>query len=337
MTKKKILYLVVFCFTFVVFSVFKPETECIQAQNKTEGNEDTVSVKKPENKEYNQRCFKCHGKTIYEAMSPDSSKILKLRMYSNCIISEKMFYSSNHLSFKCTDCHSEDYTTFPHKGELRFEEKPNCIDCHGGDPKYEQFQFEKINDEFLKSVHSTKHSATFNCWMCHDPHSYKTNAGTQQEIVKTVAYDNSMCLSCHADVTKYQLISDNENPNVLKTHEWLPNQKNHFKKVRCIECHAHINDSIIVAHNIQPKEKAVKKCIQCHSSNSLLTQTLYKYQSNEKLSNQGFLNAIIMNEGYVVGANRNPILSIACGIILLLALLGILVHGTLRIITKKKN
>ena len=43
----------------------------------------------------------------------------------------------------------------------------------------------------------------------------------------------------------------------MQTHEWLPNETLHFQNVRCIECHTQINDSILVAHLVLPKEKAL--------------------------------------------------------------------------------
>jgi hypothetical protein len=61
----------------------------------------------------------------------------------------------------------------------------------------------------------------------------------------------------------------------MKTHEWLPNQQLHFGSVRCIECHAVIQKDILVAHQIKPKEKAVKTVwnaiLKIHSCLNLFT------------------------------------------------------------------
>ena len=160
--------------------------------------------------------------------------------------------------------------------------------------------------------------------MCHDAHSYKVKA-------TTIEYDNSICLSCHANNKKYNLILNKHNPNLIEKHEWLPNQQVHFQNVRCIECHARVNDSILIAHNVQPKSKAVKRCVECHSTNSLLRQTLYKYQSKEQISRKGFFNAVILNKSYVIGATRNYFLNVASVIMLIIILLGIIIHVYLRI------
>lgn len=297
-----------------------------EAQNKPK--EETIN--------FNEKCLKCHGQSKYKYVNPESGSEVTKRMYLETIINRDEFYDSNHKTFKCTDCHSEDYDTFPHPGRLRMESKYACIDCHGGDETYAKFKFEEIETEFQSSVHATKHSEDFNCWMCHDPHTYKINVRSEEKIKDIVAYDNAICLNCHADITKYQMLTDKVNPNILKKHDWLPNQALHFKSVRCIECHARTNDSILVAHNVQPKEKAVRRCVECHSTNSILMASLYKYKVQEERSKTGFYNGVIMNEGYVMGANRNYYLGIISLIMFGCVALGIAVHATLRIIKRKK-
>jgi len=287
------------------------------------------------NAEYNENCLKCHGQSKYKYNNPESGSEVTKRMYIETIIHRDQFYESNHRQFKCTDCHSEEYDTFPHPGRLRMESKYACIDCHGDDPKYEKFNFEQIETEFQASVHSTKHSEDFNCWMCHNPHTYKISTRSNEKIKDIVAYDNAICLNCHADITRYQLLTDKTNPNILQKHEWLPNQALHFKNVRCIECHARTNDSLLVAHNIQPKAKAVRRCVECHSTNSILMASLYKYKVQEGRSRAGFYNGIIMNEGYVIGANRNYYLGILSLIMFGCVITGILIHATLRIVKRK--
>ncbi len=292
--------------------------------------------KKAENAKFNEKCLKCHGQSKYKYINSESGTEVTRRMYIETIINRSQFAESNHKTFKCIDCHSADYDTFPHPGRLRMETKYACIDCHGGDEKYAKFQFEKIESEYQASVHSTKHGEDFNCWMCHNPHSYKINARSENKIKDIVAYDNAICLNCHADITKYQMLTDKVNPNIIQKHQWLPNQALHFKSVRCIECHARTNDSLLVAHNIQPKAKAVRRCVECHSTNSILMASLYKYKVKEARSKAGFYNGVIMNEGYVIGANRNYYLGLISLIMFGCVAAGILIHASLRIIKRKK-
>ncbi len=286
----------------------------------------------------NAVCFKCHGGYSYTMRNPvDSNQIARRKMYADLVIDSNAYYQSNHYDFKCTDCHSADYAQVPHKGELRFGEMPKCMDCHGGDEAYKKYNFENIEKEYNKSVHATKHTDEFSCWKCHDPHTYKINARNKtQDVSKTVAYDNGICLSCHANVEKYQFILGKENPDILTKHEWLPNQLSHFKSVRCIECHAMQSDSTLVAHNIQSKDKAVKKCVECHSGNSQLLQKLYSHQTTEKHEKEGFFSGVVLNDSRIIGATRNPTLNLISIVLFCCTVFGLLIHAILRIFIKKK-
>ena len=284
--------------------------------------------------EENQQCLKCHGHKTYYYYNDWTERDVKERMNPYFIIDSIDFYQSNHKTFRCTDCHSTDYESFPHDGQLRMEEKYACLDCHEDDEDYAEYDFERLDEEFRNSVHSTKHSEDFTCWMCHSPHSYKINARTNENIMETIQYDNDICLSCHADLDKYQLISSLANPNIIDKHEWLPNQALHFISVRCIDCHAEIKEDIMIAHNVQDKDKAVKKCVECHSENSLLLGSLYKFQAMESRSKLGFVNSAILNNSYIIGANRNYYLNVSSFIIFGFVIAGIALHATLRIIKK---
>jgi hypothetical protein len=256
-------------------------------------------------------------------------------MFSERIVKRDEFYQSNHKSFSCTDCHSDQYTTFPHSGDLRMEQKYNCIDCHGGDEKFAQYHFEEIEKEYQESTHFNLEEEGFTCWKCHNPHSYKINIRNSENIKETIIYDNSICLDCHSNFDHFQLLTDRDEINIIDTHEWLPNQSVHFQNVRCIECHTKINNDILVSHLIQPKEDAVKRCNECHSKNSILMTTLYKFQSKEQRK-AGFFNGIILNESYVIGANRNEFLNQASIIILLLTFGAIGFHIIFRIRKNRK-
>lgn len=289
-----------------------------------------IDYSKFKNSEENENCFKCHGQSKYTYSAPGDEKVITKRMYQEAIVKRNEFYTSNHREFRCTDCHSEDYGKFPHSGELRMEAKPSCIDCHGGDEKYAKFEFEKIDTAFMASVHSQKHSADFTCWMCHNPHTYKINARNTENLKETITYDNLICLSCHADITKYQLLTDKKNPNILNKHEWLPNQASHFTNVRCIECHARNEDTLIVAHHVVPKNMAVRKCESCHSKNSILYASLYKYQVTEKIQKQGLIKGLFFSETSSVGPDQNDNLNILSFVIIGLVLGVIAVHAFLR-------
>jgi len=287
--------------------------------------------------EENQECLICHGKKHFSYFNETLERDIKERMNPYHYIDSAEYYLSNHRNFQCTDCHSYSYSeSFPHPNELRFESMMVCMDCHEGDDIYEKYNFATVTEEYLHSVHSELHSDEFNCWTCHNPHSYKITARTSENLLETIRYDNEICLDCHSDQSKIGLLSDRHIYDMLHQHEWLPNNRLHFQHVRCIECHTMTNDTLMVAHLVQPKEKAVKLCVECHSQNSILMASLYKHIRQESQEKQGFLNAAILSQGYVIGANRNYFLNYGSLAIFAMVLLGIATHAILRFIYPKK-
>jgi hypothetical protein len=322
-----ILFLIIICNTSASYAgVFRFKKDDLKTQ-------DTTSYVSPYAAD-NERCLKCHGQGKYEYTNETLGKQIKALMCSERIVNRDEYYRANHKSFSCTDCHSEQYTTFPHPGELRMEQKLSCIDCHGGDENFAQYHFEAIDSEYIQSTHFKLEQDGFSCWKCHDPHSYKINVRNSENIKETILYDNSICLSCHSNFDHFQLLTDRKEINILKTHEWLPNQAVHFQNVRCIECHTKINDNILVSHLIRPKEEAVRRCNECHSQNSILMATLYKFQSKEQ-RRSGFFNGVILNESYVIGANRNEYLNLFSLIIFFGVIGVVVVHIVFRI--RKNN
>jgi hypothetical protein len=285
----------------------------------------------------NEKCFRCHGGTKYTYYNPVNEKDVSAMMCENRVIHRNDFYTANHKSFACMDCHAAEYDTFPHPGQLRMESSYACIDCHGNDENYAKYHFEEIEAEFQKSTHFNANGDAFTCWKCHDPHTYKISIRNSDNITKSIAYDNQICLNCHSDFERFQLLSDREEINLIQKHEWLPNQALHLSQVRCIECHAQMNDSLLVSHRIMPKENAVKKCVECHSQNSLLMSSLYKFQAKESRTKAGFLNSIILNNAFVIGANRNIVLNRVSLIIFFVSTGLLLIHLFLRVRYKRKN
>lgn len=285
----------------------------------------------------NQQCLKCHGQVFYEYDNEWTGLKDKRPMNPFYHIDSVGVHTSVHKAFACTDCHSPEYETFPHSGELRMEEKYACIDCHGGDETYAKYNFEGIEEAFMESVHYKANDEKFNCWMCHDPHGYQLGLRGEETIKNVVSASNHMCMNCHDNKFKYGLLSDEMPKDLVQTHSWLPNQTNHFQKVRCVDCHTKVQDNILISHTILPKSEAVRNCVECHSKNSLLMESLYAYRTKESRAKSGFINAAILNEGYMIGANRNEALNIASIVLFGLLVLGLLVHVTLRLIFSKKK
>ena len=277
--------------------------------------------------EENENCLKCHGEVKYTLEDTLFGRVITQSMCPSDILDRDEYYSGVHKAFSCTDCHSYDYEVFPHPLEARLEEMYACMDCHGYDENFAHYNFEVIQEEFEASIHNIEE---FTCWKCHDPHSYRAFMRNSEDFEEAILYDNTMCLSCHADFNRFMLLTDREEINLVESHDWLPNQVSHFGSVRCIECHTEINDTVLVAHLILPKEKAVRKCTECHSKDSRLMQTLYKFSIQEGRKG-GFLNGVILNDAYVIGANQNVFLNWISLLAFGFTLLVILFHIVLRI------
>lgn len=285
--------------------------------------------------ETSKTCLQCHGEKYYSFENSMMDMTETKRMNPFLIIDSADYRLGEHGSFSCDDCHSPDYETYPHNAELKLEFKYSCQDCHGGDETYAHLHFDEIEAEVLNSVHVKKLGESFKCEMCHDPHTNRLVASSSNySISEIVSRDNNMCLSCHLDEGKYRILSKEDKPEIMATHEWLPNQSLHFKNVRCIECHTSRSDTMMVAHNILPKESAIKNCAECHSSDGMLQAKLYKYMNKESRSNEG-LSSSLKNEAYVIGANRNQFLNLISLILCGLVLSGMLIHLTVRIIKGK--
>jgi hypothetical protein len=300
--------------------------------------EDTIKLKPSyyEVNDYvddNEACLRCHGELKYLLEDPNTGQSRQELMYDERAIDRDAYYSSVHRSFSCTDCHSWDFNVFPHSVETRLEEQLVCMDCHGYDETYAHYNFESIEMEFQESIHNIE---DFTCWKCHDPHSYRAFIRTAEDLEEAILYDNNMCLRCHANFDRFSLLTEREEIVVVESHDWLPNQAAHFKNARCIECHTEINDSILVAHKILPREKAVQKCTECHSRDSRLLHTLYKFQNLEERKG-GFVNGIMINNSYVIGANQNIWLNRLSFLVFGLTLLVIAFHTYLRIRKQKKS
>ncbi len=284
-----------------------------------------------------QSCLECHSNMHYELEDPQTGDVVTMKMYDEIRIDPQDFLTSTHGHFTCIDCHSMDYEIHPHPIEAKFDFQYSCLDCHGSGDQFAAFNFQTIEEEFQLSVHGDHHIDNFSCWSCHDPHTYTLTAREGGDIVDIVAHNNAMCLDCHGDISHYEVLIERQLTNMLSKHDWLPNQSLHFRKVRCIDCHAQVNDDILVAHHVLPADEAVKACVDCHSTNSILMASLYKHQVQERRNKYGFFNASITHEAYIIGANRNYYFNLISAVIFGLVLLGIAIHATLRFVHNRKK
>lgn len=282
-------------------------------------------------------CLECHSAFYYTLVDPVYGDEVVMKIYDEIRIDPESYLRAAHGEFSCIDCHSMDYETHPHPLEAKFEPLNTCIDCHGTSDQYADFNFHTIEQEFQESVHGDHYIENFSCWSCHNPHTYRMTARLGGDITEIVAYNNSMCLGCHGDISHYEVLIERQLTNMLSKHDWLPNQSLHFRKVRCIDCHASVHDDILVAHHVLPADQAVRNCVDCHSTNSILLASLYKHQLIERRNKYGFFNAAITSDAYIIGANRNYYFNLISVIIFGLTIIGIAIHATLRYINYRRR
>ncbi len=263
-------------------------------------------------------CLRCHSMQTLNKKDLETGKI------KNLAVNPKEYAHSNHAGFECTDCHSEEFGEFPHPAKLSGEDI-HCLDCHENSDDSSLVQFETIQESFEKSVHFMATDGEFTCFDCHDPHTFKLTARNIHDIKSTIKYDNQICFDCHDNTDKINLYTERTFPSLAVTHQWLPHQQLHWDNVRCIDCHTDPNQPG-VSHLILPKEKAVSNCVECHSTNTRLAQTLYKFEVQETRKKDGFFNGVILNNSYIVGATRNYYLNLASFIIFGATFVVILLH-----------
>lgn len=286
------------------------------------------------NKEDNNKCLACHGQKFFYDNSIEMGETIIREMYPCLIIDTVMYYESNHWSFTCLDCHTYDYRNYPHPRDAKFEYMVTCLDCHEGDESVAKYNFEKIAEEYEKSHHTSLTDTKYSCWSCHDPHGFKMTVREEPMISKVVIHDNAMCLQCHSGTTATDLLLGTGLEPLIATHDWIPETVNHFRSVRCIECHGDIVDDVLVAHDILPAKEAVNTCTECHSKDSRLLNSLYRYQIQEGAMRKGIFGAMITSDIYVIGANRHPVLNLISLLMFGGILLVVFAHALIRIIRK---
>lgn len=275
----------------------------------------------------NENCMFCHAESDFYT-EYDGKEI-------SLTIDSTKLSNSVHGFLECNMCHDGyDPEMIPHNEDYNaFEDAYNCIDCHAGS---DELPFDTIIEAHEKGVHYQKLGDQFDCYSCHNPHTYKMMARTNNETSEIISYDNSFCLQCHNKEEKIAEFTDRKFLTLLETHEFLPHQELHWKNARCIDCHTSI-DQPGVSHLILPKEKAVKNCVECHSKDSRLAYSLYKFKKQKEKDSLGFYNSIILNNSYIIGATRNYYLNVISVVILFITLTALVIHAFLRRKSNKRN
>lgn len=267
----------------------------------------------------NEPCLGCHSEAGF---SSGAHARIPRQDIAEHFVDPAVFEKSNHGKVACVTCHVTGFASFPHI-EKPSRQTNTCADCHARIVL-------RIEEQFLKSVHERKLPKAFTCTTCHDPHVFihEKKFSLAREIVRQ---DNGMCLQCHADPERFARMTKTAMRDLHAIHHWLPNADAHWAAVRCVECHTAAPQRVL-SHEILAASGAERNCVACHSVDSALRVRLYRHLVAEEREQAGFLNSVIMNEAYVIGATRNRYLDLASLLLLGAVAGGIALHGAARIV-----
>jgi hypothetical protein len=273
-------------------------------------------------------CLRCHGMKTLSYQDPQSGELVDL------YIDENALPHASHGKEKCESCHKGDFEDYPH--EIAQEKQAaSCPDCHQDKPELKKYRFDKIAVQFEKSVHYQKEPDHFTCYTCHDLHTWQLSNG-KQSTATLVDRNNGVCLNCHQARKVLKAPADKTPPPTIQEgHDWLPATGLHMESVRCLECHTPRPGSVI--HAIEPARRAEKNCEACHTQDSILLTKLYKYRIEQNKRSAGFINGVVLNDNYIIGMTRHPILDLLGILTVALTGLGVAAHGLGRWIAARRR
>jgi hypothetical protein len=251
-------------------------------------------------RKWNTDCLSCHS---LQGLAAPPRQGMDMALLAKLLVEQERFEHSDHGKMACKDCHTEAYVPYPHLSNAKKQIK-GCVECHQNPSK-------TIQPEFKASAHFKEHSDRFTCLSCHDSHTMRK--ASRLETARLAArQDNAMCQSCHDDDARYMALKlpaskpATPRPDMAKTEDWLPQFDLHLAATRCIDCHSPAVDVGPLSHEVQGKDKALRRCEACHGGDTELGRRLYKRMLLDKPGSEGgFANAALLTEVYVVGANRN--------------------------------
>ena len=304
-------------------------------------------------------CIYCHQKPITPGnLVPDAKlKVNQERMCLDCHLDDpdnpsqyaktlveyensvhgNAIMDGNANAAVCVDCHGAHKLQKASNPEAKIHRSNVhnlCGDCHT-----------QITSEYTESVHGAALERGIKdvptCTHCHGEHNIHAQPDVPHDVFskngmnfdKIVGSQMIWCVNCHSDdslMAKYNLLT------IKAGHDWLPVPEEHWKTVRCVDCHSSYEPPNL-SHKILTKEKTIKKCEECHSQSSKLMSKLYIHEKEQSRNKYGFVNGTLLSDAYVVGTTRNVYLDTLSMILFSLTVVGIAGHGFLRWRSKKKK
>lgn len=268
----------------------------------------------------NASCIECHNPDILkmskeelaenvevgEKPQPARPKPPYVTGELNLSIDTKKYEAGVHADTKCVECH-KDIEEIPHKQRLQ---PVNCAECH---------------DDSVETLQASAHGKKAGpkapaCIGCHDVHYGKGKDDYGDAFTKKV------CVDCHQA----------SGMDTLAQHTNLYEASVHLKALGCMMCHQGKKPGV---HNIPPAKTMVASCEACHSKATILTKEKMQPMSlTAYVLQTGFINPDVMKKfGYVVGANRVPLLDLVIILVVIGTLALPIFHGGLRFLTRRKG
>jgi hypothetical protein len=237
------------------------------------------------------------------------------------------FAASVHASLGCRMCHSTGYAGFPHTATEE-QKAGDCTACHRGSG--EPYHFSWIANEVKASIHGRMVSEDFACTECHDPHAVLP-VHRATDMRAAIAAVNQGCLHCHGQDDEAAQESERHSlGHLIEVHSFLPQLERHANSARCVECHTPGREQTV--HLILSANSAVRDCVECHTANSAMLEKFYRHMAEEDRQTN-FVNSVILNNYYMVGATQNRRLDKVMWGLFGVSLLGIVIHGAARLVT----
>lgn len=269
-----------------------------QTNSQTEAFYSQADQLRQEALQQNEYCLSCHGKEdITTQWKTDRGRTLQL------YVSAVDYRKSVHSGKSCQSCHEGDgpdaFASAPHK--FAKSTPKDCQSCHGN-------YFGDIYEQSTHSYHTKaiiEKGKPFPCSSCHNAHTFNIPARTE-EIPASIAQSNERCLQCHSDLRGYEALTDKKLLDQNMAHWFLPKKEQHFKSVRCVDCHA--GEQGTQPHTILPVKDIEVDCTYCHSKTTALNTKLNKYRHEQaafSLLQKGlFDDAELLEKNAVVIASR---------------------------------
>jgi len=298
----------------------KEEPAAQEPKKEEKAEAPAATEKKASDEITNQQCMDCHNPDILKLSKEDLAeqvvvddkavpprpKPLYVFGELNLAIKEKPYADGVHADITCVNCH-KDVVELPHPQRLK---AVDCKECH-----------EETVDTVKASAHGEKAGPkAVKCIGCHDVHYGKGQGAYTKD------FERKICEDCHKA----------NGMDTLKGHQKVYEPKMHLTALACMTCHQGAKPGV---HFIPSVKTKVVSCEACHSKYSILgTKEEKPVPLLAYIQQTSFINSDILKKyNYVLGANRIPALD-ALIILVVLGTFGLpIVHGGLRILTRRKG